>query len=116
MSHSASPNSKYYTKKKKKQKKKTDVDSWLKLLAFGLTWTNPAATVSSSSLAESYGVQAARRRNLQSHRPYIKHLRNKRTSDSKLESDEGQTQQASTNPESNTESDEIVNPILVFCR
>ena len=117
MSHLASHNSKYYTKrlrkkKKKKKKKKQDADSCMKLSAFGFTRANPTATESSSSPSAETLPSTSCESEKFTDSPSLHKTSKKQEdiSDSKPESDEGQTQQASTNTEATQDQ------ILIFLR
>ena len=76
-------------------------------LGFGFNQTNPAATeLSSPSSAETLPRSSYEAEKFTESPPLHKTSKKQEdTSDSKPQSDEGQPQQASTNPESNTGSD-----------
>ena len=79
----------------------------MKLWAFGFNQTNPAATDLSSPSSDETLPRSSYEAEKFTESPQLHKTSKKQedTSDSKPQSDEGQPQQASTNPESNTGSD-----------
>ena len=98
----------------------------MKLSAFGFTTANPAASESSAPSSAETLPSSRWEAEKFTESPSLHKTAKKQeaTSNSKPEQDEGQTQQASTNLESNTGSNsapgifqnEIMFPILVYCQ